>query len=947
MKKTLLRSLLVAATLMAGTSVWAQKDVTSQYIKNATLSNGLNGWTAVNFDNPQRGNNTVGYACEAYSGWGSFDVSSYSLTQNITLPKGNYTLVNYSFYREGETVDYNPEMSRAFLKAGNAQIAIKTLGSITTGGYANSKVDGANVFDSKMYRNALDFTVESDNTTLEIGLVGTFEMMRSWCIAGMFELIDRDQIATVDGPFDVTGNIVNPGFEYRNTDGWTLEYEGDLSNGYIFQTQSNNTFSAKTGGYYVEAWQSDGALSDRKMYQVVNNLPNGLYQLSVYASYSSNGAYVKANENVKAVEPGPAKKYIVSTVVTDGTLTIEAGVAGGEANYLCFDRFELLFCGDVVAMLNGLVDQANALLSKPFWTEIRDQLNAAIEAANSPADYLKAIDDLAVAIDNAKTSIAAYQRLEAALMSGNDFLKKAIEEFGAPTACETALDEIYRDYENGAVADDQIDDKIAEIDQILVNVARQQTVAGADMTRMIVNPDFERDEYGWTVNAAAGDGPSDRAGNVRPGGTAENHCYEAWNNSNFDIYQEVAEAKAGVYEIEVQGFYRYGRNQAWADYLAQTVDYVKPNGVPVYVYLNNNATNFTNVFGDEKQITDETFYSMSSSDYSKESLSGTDYFFPNGMQSAAVAFSDGMYKQSAFGLVEKDGDQLRIGVKGNSSQLGDSWVIWDNFKLIYRGFDPAVIKPVLEVAMADVQGLEGMLMGKTPYANLSKALDDAAAAIENNDGEAMFKALNDLYNVKAPAQESKDLFLNQEVATDTLDLYNALESYKDVALSAEIRQEAKDLLKAIVENTRYENEEIAQLKEDVTAMVTNLAKSIVDYESLKSHIDELADEIVRAQQTNEQHPDAHLASLIVEAQSMQTDETNNHATGAYKSCELAVKRISDMIDALSRAMDVATAINQLTVKPADDADAYNLGGQRVAKGQKGLLIKDGQKVLRK
>ena len=224
-----LKLLIAALALVGGSSVVnAQKDVTAQYITNATLSS-LTGWTNVNFNTPVSGNgtikiggkdyksyNTVGYATECYEGWSSVEKSEYSLTQKITLPKGNYTLVNYSFFREGQNYDTDASTSRAYLKAGDNQVLVKTLGSIKAAGYANSQAEGAVCFDSKMYRNTLDFTIAEDDTEIEIGVYGTFntEITKSWMILGKFELIKTDELATMDSPFDVTGYITNSGFEY-------------------------------------------------------------------------------------------------------------------------------------------------------------------------------------------------------------------------------------------------------------------------------------------------------------------------------------------------------------------------------------------------------------------------------------------------------------------------------------------------------------------------------------------------------------------------------------------------------------------------------------------------------------------------------------------------------------------------------------------------------------
>ncbi len=392
------------------------------------------------------------------------------------------------------------------------------------------------------------------------------------------------------------------------------------------------------------------------------------------------------------------------------------------------------------------------------------------------------------------------------------------------------------------------DATMAELDAAL-EVATKRYIAAyidnapdknnVDVTMLLVNPDFEAGETGWTVEAAPGSGANGHQGNVRPGGSDSNQCYEAWNNSSFDIYQEVSGVPVGVYEIQVQGFYRYGRgDNAWDAYLAQNVDYVKPNGVPVYVYMNNNATNFVNVYGDPKQITDESFYSNGSTDYAYQWKDETQYYFPNGMASAAIAFSDGMYKQSAYGLIASEGDVMRLGVKGNSSQLNDSWVIWDDFKLIYRGFNPDVIKPVLETSMNDVREYMGLLMGKTEYAALSTAFADAETAIENNDGEAMFAALNALYSAKDPARISKDIFLTAEIAADTTQLAGIVRFMSDKKLNKQTFDNATALLSGICKNELYENDETDLLKSAVSEMVDSLSTSYENYNEFKNVIDE-------------------------------------------------------------------------------------------------------------
>lgn len=348
MKQLRLLTMAVLA-LFTGLAAFAQRDVTSEYITNATLTYGTDGWTktftknqATNdpkdaFSESVQGNNTTGWATEAYAGWGSLIQTEYSMKQTITLPAGHYTLVNYSFFRQGDVddADHNSK-SLAYLRAGDKSVLLKTLRSIPASGYANSQAEGANVFDSKMYRNTIDFTINEANTSIEIGVDGTFDEARSWCIVGQFELINNDLPASLEAPFDVTGYITNPGFEYRNMTGWTVSPDG------YFGTQGNNQ-GFKVGGFYAEKWQASGALPDGSMTQTLTGLPQGYYKLT--ANLGGNGTYVSLNE--KTATWTTDKDYeLICIIGENDPLTITAGKSGGSANWIHFDNFKLYFCGE-------------------------------------------------------------------------------------------------------------------------------------------------------------------------------------------------------------------------------------------------------------------------------------------------------------------------------------------------------------------------------------------------------------------------------------------------------------------------------------------------------------------------------------------------------------------------------------------------------------------------
>lgn len=398
--------LLFFAYLLLGVGLKAQRDVTKQYIVNATLSEGTKGWTVSNFNNPQQGNNTKGWASESYAGWGNLDVKSYSLTQKITLPKGHYRLANYSFFRQGLNADTDKSKSLAYLVAGSQKVAIQTLGSIATSGYANSQADGANCFDSKMYRNVVEFAIDADNTQIEVGLTGTFDLKQSWVIAGMFELFDLNQIPNEETPTDMTYAIKNSGFEYRDLTGWVLSANGAM------KVQNNTSFTDKSGAYYCEQWQQNGGLSDRSVSQTLKDLPAGYYTLSAYCKYDGTGAILFANDAETSIVAGQSGQYTVKKKITKGQdLNIGLKLVNGTSNWVCVDRFSLTYYPVDLTSLKekyqSLLAEANALFVEPMDFPARATLQNAIDKVvlEDEDSYISANEELESAIATARESV--------------------------------------------------------------------------------------------------------------------------------------------------------------------------------------------------------------------------------------------------------------------------------------------------------------------------------------------------------------------------------------------------------------------------------------------------------------------------------------------------------------------------------------------------------------
>lgn len=167
----------------------------------------------------------------------------------------------------------------------------------------------------------------------------------------------------------------------------------------------------------------------------------------------------------------------------------------------------------------------------------------------------------------------------------------------------------------------------------------------ADLTFMLVNPDFSTGSTGWSGTTFT----------AVTYGTAEQYY------KNFDNYQVLKNMPDGNYRFLCQGFYRYGsidnaynaHNNGSEELLAQ-------------LYMNEDAVPFVSLF--------------SEADYTY-----SPYTYPDNIWSANEAFNtDGNYHGNIVeSRLEQKGD-LRVGMRKFSTVNAD-WTAFDNFRLYYLG----------------------------------------------------------------------------------------------------------------------------------------------------------------------------------------------------------------------------------------------------------------------
>ena len=459
--------------------------------------------------------------------------------------------------------------------------------------------------------------------------------------------------------------------------------------------------------------------------------------------------------------------------VADGTAVLgvkkDQNVAGSSTDWAVFDEFTLTYYGNAAEAYQYWVDEyvkgctdystlSDEVVVTESYIEAYNETLQGLKASNRE-EAIAAIAAVEAAVSNVTLNISLWNQYKAlvdeakSIMNNENLDRDRIENtYGVGDWADFDAEDALTDH---SMTNEELQAEIEKWSTILKEVSTwfvEVEEGRIDQTSLLVNPAFTGNANGWTREAASG-------GNVAYG----NNAYEGWNNASFDIYQVVKNAPEGIYEIEVQGFYRYGRGQnAWDRYEAQTDQYVKPGGAPVFVYMNAKQTPFKNLF-DEPGETEA--YSTQNTQIT--TADGTVLNFPDGMASFEIAGNAGKYKQSAYGIIRK-GQDMRVGVKGTTNQLGDSWAIWDNFKLYNVGKNKNAVLNVLPDEIANAKTLLTENMGKTIYNNLVAAINAAEAALSSDDGEVLFDALSDLFDAEENVSASIALFKQLNDANEAL-----------------------------------------------------------------------------------------------------------------------------------------------------------------------------------
>ena len=351
--------------------------------------------------------------------------------------------------------------------------------------------------------------------------------------------------AAVDGNTNVDITSVEPdqnwGFEQGNLTSWTSNAGGNVA--------TNNNFSGKVGGTFVERWQNNVALGNGELTHDALTLPKGVYTITANAQnieqYNSNapgtGYFLCANND--KVEIGAAGSYSVTTMLEEdgGELVVKMALENCTGNWVSCDNFKITYVGEDFPEYT-LVDAPMNKDVKNAQTEAENTFKAEKNTANYNA--------LLQAISAAQASADIYAHLTYAVEDANTFVNAAEVDDSVVDDFFDVFNVIKSAYDNGDIADADVMAKLAEIYNALAVVAKSQTKAGADMTYAIINHSFEYgDMTGWTAAASSDTGVRETANTTYA--TAGSHRFYLFNTwwQGVPLTQTISDLPNGQYTL--------------------------------------------------------------------------------------------------------------------------------------------------------------------------------------------------------------------------------------------------------------------------------------------------------------------------------------------------------------------------------------------------------------
>ena len=507
---------------------------------------------------------------------------------------------------------------------------------------------------------------------------------------------DDEKSVTPDNPQDFTARIANPDF-LEGKAGWQCEYTGPQKSdvpkvdSWVPVTEDEVMVSPA-----VSIWLAN---ESSRYWQVVENIPNGIYEVSAGIFSQSNGPVFYANDARTSIPTCNPTKYTLLTYVQDNTMEIGITTPAEGVQWMMADCFRLKYYGNGYEAYKMWVDQTLAGTSGfeevACNHELRDNYNSSLDKLFSAASQEELVAELPhflTLFNDLKTNVAAYEVYQTLTddavkmvmdgsYAGDDF--DVLSDYAAGES--DPGDEFEKGsaqyiLKNGNLTTEEVEAETEYLKQLIQNTIDNCMAVGADATGKIVNAAFDEGLKGWTHNK--------KLGTPAPGGMTANPNVERWNE-NFDFYQEV-DLPNGVYQLDAQAFYRTASNTMavgeWNDGTAEVL---------TELYANTGSVLVKNVYSEAQE---KGFYKENNAFAMDDTQE-----VPNSMNTASEAFTAGLYDNTVKGVVW-DG-KLRIGIRSLNASESDRWSIWDNFRLTFLGYETEAIEECHKQTVAEAEEL--------------------------------------------------------------------------------------------------------------------------------------------------------------------------------------------------------------------------------------------------
>lgn len=774
---------------------------------------------------------------------------------------------------------------------------------------------------------------------------------------------------TAENPKDATSLLQNPNFDGASNAGWSgtaPNMVGSGSHGPANVAEVyNNTFdtyqilSGMPAGVYAlrayttfrGSWKDykNGTPAAAKLYAMTSADEQSVPFINMWSVLNTTPMAGKTYFGTNAAEnsqdedgvtyyspndPSAARLYFEKGYYknmlffdTDGTAQVgvknKSKCTDGCDNWSIFDTFSLTYYG-------------NSEASYQKWVDVTiDESFPSYEGVTCTASYLEAFNEMlnnlktnytATNRDQAIAAVEAFKALSGDELAAADSLKEnvllwakyqsVVSEAERMTSDPDYMaftgdisDYLMIDYEEimeyKELNNEELNKEIAYVQSMIEEVKKAANDAvkpGDDVTKKyLVNADFASGKSGWTI-----------------GKGSCNFSYEIAEayNSDFDIYQDVQGPMVGVYELQLQGFFRMERdNTALSMYQAGTQK--TDAGVYVGTTTSSNKTYLKCVYEEALNQKDENYSSKSNGWWEDTSgEEGAHNWYPNTMESANNAFNTfNMYHNKAYGLVAHEGETMRLGLSGNVT--GANWICWDNFKLIYKGYDAEVIKPILQEAMGNIDTSKPM--GKSIFGEAEQAVANAQTAINSGDGTQMFNALSAIFELNEKIKTSQNLFADLNTANESL-----VEAMGSTKAPKAISQEAMTLYATIldgIQNYQYEDEDV----EGLTKQITDMKAKMQHYEDLVVANEEMKNAIASSPASDEVKAEATALNAEIE------NGLNQNPVAIEESAiDGYLQRINALMTKLQLPGDIAEAndldpkdVTAIIKAPSFEVDAVN------------------------